>query len=354
MTCGTARPVVRGCVRLGYKYDSEPRAVTSRPQPEQRPGAVERGPPPTRAERDEDSPLAAMRPVGWIFRRAARAFGNDQMSQHAAAITCYALMALFPVLLFAVSLLGLVGQYPETYDAILAYLHDVAPPPVVEPLDASLRQALLNKGTAAAAVAVSAVLALLGATGVLEACRRALNVVFEVDGGRSFLRRKAIDVASTLVLMVLVLASLVLIFVGGTFAEDMLAFIGLGPTVAAVWSVVRWPAAVVVAMFIFAFTYYATPDVHHRAFRWITPGAVVGVLLWLAASVGFSLYVSRITDIGTIYGALAGPIVLVIWLLLTSSALLFGAELNAEIERQKELREGVPPAVTLNRPAKRG
>ncbi len=205
-----------------------------------------------------------------------------------------------------------------------------------------------------AALAVSAVLALLGTTGVLEACRRALNVVFEVDGGRSFLRRKAVDVASTLVLVVLVLASLVLIFVGGTFAEDMLAFIGLGPTVAAVWSVVRWPAAVLVAMLIFALTYYATPDVHHRSFRWITPGAVVGVVLWLAASFGFSLYVSRITDIGAIYGALAGPIVLVIWLLLTSAALLFGAEFDAEIERQKELREGVPRSETLNRPAKRG
>ena len=138
--------------------------MDSRAQPQQRPGAVERDAPPTRSERDEDALLAPMRPVSSIFRRAARAFGNDQMSQHAAAITCYALMALFPVLLFAVSLLGLVGQYPETYDAILAYLRDVAPPPAVEPLDASLRQALLNKGTAASALAFSAVLALLWTT----------------------------------------------------------------------------------------------------------------------------------------------------------------------------------------------
>jgi membrane protein len=291
--------------------------------------------------------------MGTVFKRAARAFSDDQMTQHAAAISFFSLMSLFPALLFGLALLGLVGQYPQTYDAILGYLREVAPPAAVVPLDASLRQALLNEETAATALAVSAALALYGTTGVLEACRRAMNVVFEVEGGRSFLRRKAIDVASSLVLMALVLISLVLVFVGGGFADDVLGFIGLGPTVAAIWTVVRWPAAVLVAMLVFAFTYYVTPDVHHRAFRWVTPGAVVGVLLWLAASFGFSTYVSNVGAIGSIYGAFAGAIVLVAWLWLTSVALLFGAELDAEIERQKELHEGVPRAATLNRPAKR-
>lgn len=295
-----------------------------------------------------------MSPIGPVFKRAARAFSDDQMTQHAAAISFFALMSLFPALLFGLSLLGLVGQYPQTYDAIMGYLRDVAPTAAVVPLDASLRQALLNKETAATALAVSAALALYGTTGVLEACRRALNVVFEVDGGRSFLRRKAIDVASSLVLTALVLTSLVLVFVGGQFAEDMFGFMGLGSTVAAVWSVVRWPAAILVAMLVFAFAYYVTPDVHHRAFRWVTPGAVVGVLLWLAASLGFSRYVSNVGTIGSIYGAFAGAIVLVAWLWLTSVALLFGAELDAEIERQQELQEGVPRRATLNRPAKRG
>jgi membrane protein len=107
-------------------------------------------------------------------------------------------------------------------------------------------------------------------------------------------------------------------------------------------------------MLVFAFAYYVTPDVHHRAFRWLTPGAVIGVLLWLVASFGFSLYVSNVGTIGSIYGAFAGAIVLVVWLWLTSVALLIGAEIDAEIERQQELHEGVPPPATLNRPAKRG
>ena len=294
------------------------------------------------------------RPSAAITRRALKAFSDDQMTQHAAAISFYALMSLFPALLLAISLLGIIGQYPETYDAIMGYLRDIAPPAAIVPLDASLRQALQSEGTAATAFVVSLLLGLYGATGVLEACRRALNVVFEVERGRSFVRRKLIDTASTLVLMTLILTSLVLVFVGGGFAEDVAGFIGLGPTAAAAWNVVRWPAAVAVAILVFALIYYVTPDVHHRAFRWITPGAVVGVILWLAASFAFSTYVSNVGHIAAIYGAFAGAIVLVAWLFLTSVALLLGAEIDAEIERQAELQEGVPRADTLNRPPKRG
>ena len=144
----------------------------------------------------------------------------------------------------------------------------------------------------------------------------------------------------------------IMVFVGGGFAEDLLGFVGFGETVAEIWSIARWPAALLVAMFVFSFIYFITPDVKQRSFRWVTPGAVVGVLLWLLASWGFSTYISRVADVGAIYGAFAGAIVLVAWIWLTNVALLFGAELNAEIERHKELREGVPPHDTLNRPAR--
>ena len=290
---------------------------------------------------------------GTVAKRTFRAFYDDQMTHHAAALTYYALMSLFPTALLALSLLGLLGQYPDTYEAITDYIAEVAPPSVVDPFDRSLRAALENKGTAATALAVSVVLALYGTTGALEAARRALNVVFELDGdGRGFLRRKAIDVASTVVLMTLVLASLVMVFVGGSFAEDMLGFIGLGETAAQVWSVARWPGAVIVAMVAFAFVYYVTPDVRHRSFHWLTPGAAVAVLVWTVASLALSAYVSWVVDVGAVYGTFAGAILLVAWLWLTNVALLFGAELNAEIEREKELAEGVPRRRTLNRPAR--
>jgi membrane protein len=292
--------------------------------------------------------------AGSIAKRTLVSFYDDQMTHHAAALTYYSLMSLFPAVLLALSLLGLLGQYPATYDAILNYLRDVAPDSVVAPLDDSLRTALQNKGTAATALAISIVVALYGATGVLEAARRALNVVFEVEGGRGFLRRKLTDVASTFVLMALMLVTLIMVFVGGRFAEDLLGFIGFGSTAAEIWSIVRWPGALAVAMLVFALVYYVTPDVQQRSFRWVTPGAAAGVLLWLTASLGLSIYISNIADVGAAFGAFAAPIVLVGWLWLSNVALLFGAELNAEIERDKEFEEGVPEPETLNRPARTG
>ncbi len=288
-----------------------------------------------------------------MIKRTLVAFYDDQMTHHAAALTYYVLMSLFPAALLALALLALLGQYPETYEAITGYLEDVAPPSVFDPVDRSLRRALESKGRAATALVVSVPLALYGTTGALEAARRALNVVFELEGrGRGFVRRKAIDVASTFLLMALVMASLVMALVGGDFAEDMFGFIGLGETGAQVWSIVRWPGALAVAMLAFAYVYYVTPDVRQRSFHWLTPGAAVAVLLWLAATLAFSAYVSSVADVGAVYGTFAGAILLVAWLWLTNVALLFGAELNAEIEREKQLAEGVPASQTLNRPAR--
>jgi membrane protein len=288
-----------------------------------------------------------------VVWRSMKAFYDDQMTHHAAALTYYVLMTLFPTGLVALSLLVLFGQYPATYDAIIDYLRDVAPASVVDPLDRSLRDALQSRGTATTALIFSIPLALYGMTGALEAARRALNVAFELDQrGRSFLRRKTVDVLSSIVLMTLVLTSLVMVFVGGGLARDLLGFAGLGTAAADIWNVVRWPGAALVATLIFALIYYVTPDVKQRAFHWLTPGAAVAVLLWLLASVGFSLYVSRIADVGAFYGAFTGAILLVGWLWLTNVALLFGAELNAEIERQQQVREGVPKGDTLNLPAR--
>ncbi len=288
-----------------------------------------------------------MRRAGTVVWRTLKSFYDDQMTHHAAALTYYSLMSLFPAVLLALSLLGLVGQYPSTYNAIIGYLRDVAPESVVAPLNSSLRAAFQAKGTAATTLGISLVVALYGTTGVLEAARRALNVVFEVPGSRSFLRRKTIDVASTAVLMTLILVSLIMVFVGGRFAEDLLGFIGLGPTVAQVWNIARWPAAVLIAMLVFAFIYYVTPDVQQRSFRWVTPGAIAGVLVWVAASYGLSFYLSKAPDVGAIYGAFTGAIVLVGWLWLTNVALLFGAELNAEIENARSSRPGTVPGATL-------
>ena len=287
-----------------------------------------------------------------VTKRTLKSFYDDQMTHHAAALTYYSLMSLFPAVLMGVSLLGLLGQYPQTYDAIIGYLRDVAPDSTVAALDATLRSAFRSKGLAATTLAIGAIIALYGATGVLEAARRAMNVSFEVEGGRGFLQRKKTDLISSLVLGSLVLLTLILVFVGGDFAADLLGFIGLGSTAADVWAIGRWPAAGLAAMLAFSWIYYVTPDVRQRGFRWVTPGAAAGVLLLLLASAGFSVYVSNVGNLNATYGSFATAIVLVFWLWLTNIALLFGAELNAEIEREKELAEGVPAAETLRLPEK--
>ena len=293
-----------------------------------------------------------MRRAAAVVWRSMKAFYDDQMTHHAAALTYYGLMSLFPAVLLGLSLLGLLGQYPQTYDAIIGYLRDVAPDSTVAALDATLRSAFRSKGLAATTLAIGAIIALYGATGVLEASRRAMNVSFEVQGGRGFLQRKKTDLISSLVLGSLVLLTLILVFVGGDFAADLLGFIGLGSTAADVWAIARWPAAGLAAMLAFSWIYYVTPDVRHRGFRSVTPGAAAGVLLWLLASAGFSVYVSNLGNLNATYGSFATAIVLVFWLWLTNIALLFGAELNAEIEREKELGEGVPAAETLRLPEK--
>jgi membrane protein len=247
-----------------------------------------------------------------------------------------------------VSLLGLLGEFPATYEAIIGHLRGVVPATTLAPLDTAVRAALKSKGTAAAGLLIAIVTALYGATGYLEATRRALNVVFGSLRGRSFVRRKLIDVASTFVLMALVLTTLVLMFAGGGIAHEV-----LGSEAASVWRIARWPAAFASALLVFSFIYYVTPDVHDRALRSIRPGAVTGVAVWLTVSAAFSTYLANFRSFNVTYGTFAAAIILLVWLWLTNVALLFGAEVNAEIERATEITDGVPQADPLNLPPAR-
>jgi membrane protein len=274
-----------------------------------------------------------------VAKRSMISFYRDQGTHHAAALTYYALMSLFPTLLLAVSLLGLLGEYPATYNSVVGHLRGVVPAVTLAPLDEAVRAALKSKGTAAAALGVALATALYGATGYLEAARRALNVVLGTPRGRSFVRRKLIDLGSTFVLLALVLATLVLMFAGGGVAREV-----LGSEAASLWRVLRWPAAFVSALLVFSYIYFVTPDVRRRTFRWIAPGALVGVALWLAASAAFSTYVANFKSLNVTYGSFAAAIILLVWLWLTNVALLLGAEVNAEIERTQHIHDDLEPS----------
>jgi membrane protein len=227
----------------------------------------------------------------------------------------------------------LLGQYPQTYNSVISYLRDVVPPDTLNAIDASIKRAIQHKGNATTGLVIGVVTALYGTTGVLESARRALNVVFRVQSGRSFLHRKVRDIASSFILIGLVLITLILVFVGGTLADHV-----FGENGAHVWNIARWPLAVVVAMLAFAYIYYVTPDLGQRQFKLMTPGAVSAVIVWIVISYGFSQYLSHYSDVNAIYGTFAGAIILVAWVWLTNVSLLFGAELNAALNRERASR----------------
>jgi membrane protein len=267
-----------------------------------------------------------MRRAWLVLRRTGRAFYDDQMTHHAAALTYYGLMSLFPAALLGISLLGLLGQYPDTYNSVVSYLRDVVPQETLNAIDKSLRSAIRHKGNAATAFGIGVVTALYGTTGVLEATRRALNVAFRVESGRTFLHRKVRDILSSFILLGLVLITLVLVFLGGELADHL-----FGEDGAHVYNLMRWPAAIVIATVAFAYIYEVTPDLEDRNFARMLPGAIVAVVGWIVVSYAFSQYLSHYGDVSAIYGAFAGAIVLVIWVWLSNVTMLFGAEINAQV-----------------------
>ncbi len=276
------------------------------------------------------------------LKAAFKRFQADQMTDHAAALTYYSLMSLFPALLFAVAVLGVFGQeglITETAD----YLKTAgAPPETIDAVTSALSSAQEQRGTAITALVIGLVLSLNGASGAFGAVGRALNRVWRVDEGRGFVRRKANDVMWTVAVLALVMVTFVLVFLGGGLASDVLGWLGLGETAADVWRIVRWPAALASAMLVYAVVYFAAPNVEIRRFQWITPGAVFGVATWIVASALFFLYVSNFSSYSATYGAFAAAVILLVWLWLTNVVLLFGAELNAVIDlrRSPDLSRG--------------
>ncbi len=283
--------------------------------------------------RDPEPVGPAIRPAD--FKDAFKRFQKDQMTDHAAALTYYSLLSLFPALLASVAVLGFFGQ-EGLIDQATETLKDAgAPQTTIDAVTSALDSALGNRGTALTALIIGLATSLYGASGAFGAAGRALNVVFRVEENRNFLVQKLTNLVMTIVVIFLVLITFVLIFLGGGLANDLFDAIGLGDTAALVWKIARWPLALLTAMVIYAIVYYAGPNVEVPHFRWITPGAVVGVLVWILASAGFFFYVSNFSSYGATYGAFAAVVILLVWLWLTNIALLLGAELNAVVDLRR-------------------
>lgn len=296
----------------------------------------------------EESDLEPAERARWwtVTWRALRRFDSDQMTHHAAAMTYYVMLSLFPALILGVALLGTFGRQ-GTVEEVVSYLRDNgAPASILEPVDAVLRNAVRSSGQAiSVALVLSLALAVYGASGAFAASRRALNVAFGVQETRTFVRRKLGDFAATLLLVFFAVLAIVLVFLGGSLADDLFATLGLGDTAAAVWQVARWPAAFLVVLVAFAFVYENAPDVTPRRFRPFTPGGIIAVALWIAASVGFFVYVGKLGSLA-VFGPFTAAIVLLLWIWLTNVALLLGAEINFARGESRSAGRGGPPAIT--------
>jgi membrane protein len=271
---------------------------------------------------------------------AFKRYREQQMTDRAAALTYFAMMSLFPALLVGVSLLGLFGQQGLVQDASNYLLEHGADETTADVVRKTLQNMIsASSGALGATLLVSIALALNGASGAFGAAGRALDIVYEVAEGRGFVRRKLTDLIAALVVIVLFAVVVVAVFLGGQVADDLFGKIGLGETAASVWSYARWPMALVAATVAYGLVYRLAPDIRPPAVRWITAGAIVGVVLWLVLSVGFAIYIRNFATYGAAYGAFGAAIVLLLWLYLSANAFLFGAEVNAELQRSRAVRD---------------
>jgi membrane protein len=288
-----------------------------------------------------------LNPRAWlgVLRRTVGKFRALNLTDSAAALTYYGVLSIFPALIVLVSIVGLAGD--SATQSLLDNVNALGPGPAQDILTGAIKQISGSPGTAGVAFVLGLLAALWSASGYIGAFTRATNVVYEVEEGRPFWKLRPLQLAITLFLLLLVALSAIAVVVSGPLAERVGDVFGLGHTAITVWGIAKWPVIVVVVMAMLAILYYVAPNVRHAGFRWITPGGVIAVLVWIAASAGFALYVANFGSYNKTYGSLAGVVVFLVWLWISNVAVLLGVVLNAELERGRELEAGVERDETL-------
>jgi membrane protein len=277
-----------------------------------------------------------------VLRRTIREFRADNLTDWAAALTYYGILSIFPALLVLVSVLGLIG--PSATQPLIDNVGTVAPGAAKDIFTNAINGLNGSRGSAGVLFVVGLAAALWSASSYIGAFTRASNAIYEVEEGRPFWKLRPLQLAITIVMILLLAVSAVAVVFTGPLAKQAGNVLGLGGTAVTVWDVAKWPALVLVVSLMVSILYYVAPNVRQPGFRWITPGGVLAVLLWIAASAAFALYVANFSSYNKTYGALGGVIVFLVWLWISNIAVLLGAELDAEMERARELEAGVPEA----------
>ncbi len=295
-----------------------------------------------------DSPGDLTKPSWkYVARKTMREFSDDQCTDLAAALTYYSVLALFPALVAVLSLVGLVGQGPKTAKTLIDIMSQVGVHS--KSLETTITQLSSSSGTGLALI-IGLATALWSASGYVGSFGRAMNRIYEVGEGRPVWKLRPVMLLVTLVTVVLAALVLVGLIISGPAAKAVGNAIGLGSTAVLVWNIAKWPVMLVVVIAIVALLYYATPNVKQPKFRWLSVGAIFAIVVWVLASAAFGFYVANFSSYNKTYGALAGVIVFLLWLWLTNLALLFGAELDAELERGRELQAGIAAEESVQLP----
>jgi membrane protein len=274
------------------------------------------------------------------IKRTVTEFKEDNLTDWAAALTYYGVLAIFPALLALVSILGLLGD--STTQSLIDNLGQVAPGPAKDIFTSAIENLQKSQGSAGIMLIVGLALAIWSASGYVAAFMRASNAIYDVEEGRPIWKSIPTRVGTTLVLLVLLAITAVGVVLTGGLAEQVGKVIGVDKAAVDVWNIAKWPVLIAIVSLMFAILYYAAPNVKHPKFRWVSPGGVVAVVLWIVASAAFAFYVANFSSYNETYGTIGGVIAFLTWLWITNIAVLFGAELNAELERGRQIEGGMP------------
>ncbi|HEY2714895.1 MAG TPA: YihY/virulence factor BrkB family protein [Solirubrobacterales bacterium] len=295
----------------------------------------------TRERRAPDGPTD-LRARSWpgVLRRTVREFKQDDLTDWAAALTYYGILSIFPALLALIAVLGLVGQ--SAIQPLIDNLGALAPGPAKQIVTSALTNLQKSQGAAGLLFIIGLAGALWSASGYVAAFMRAGNAIYDVGEGRPIWKTVPVRVGVTVVTVLLLAISAVAVVVSGPLAQQVGKVIGLGGAAVTAWDIAKWPVLLLIVSFMFALLYWAAPNVKHPKFRWVSPGGVLAVVLWLIASAAFALYVANFGSYNKTYGALGGVIVFLIWLWISNIVVLLGAEFNAELERGRQIEAGHP------------
>ena len=291
------------------------------------------------------------RPALFVVRRTVREFLDDDGTDLAAALTYYSVLAVFPGLLALLALVGVFGGARQSVDVIVEVLTPLVSAERLDQVRGILDQ-LASSNAAGTALVIGLVGAIWSASGYVGAFSRAMNRIYEVEEGRPVWRLRPMQLVVTVLTLLLCALALFILIVSGPVAQALGDALGLGSDLVVVWGYAKWPVLAVIVMVVVALLYWATPNVAFQRFRIISVGAFVAILVWIAASVGFAFYVANFSSYNNTYGSLAGVVVALLWLWLTNVALVFGGEIDAELERGRELQAGMPAEQSLQLPVR--